>query len=89
MDVLLLVALLAFVVGLWTVGLAAFISAARLPSHAWRAAKRSKGGTLIGIALAGGFGGAYYWLSIRPAVVDAQQHSSAPPKRDPWSNDGW
>ncbi len=79
----------ALLVSLWSTAIAALISAVRLPDYAWRSAKRSKTGTVLGIALTGGFGGAYYWLAIHEPVKAAHDRIPPPPKRDAWSKGDW
>ncbi len=88
-DAVVLLLVCALLVGLWATAIAALISAIRLPENAWRSAKRSKTGTVIGIVLTGGFGGAYYWLSIHEPVKTAYDRIPPPPKRDAWSKGDW
>lgn len=89
MDTAVLVFVCVLVISLWGSAISALVSAVRLPGYAWQSAKRSKNGTVLGILLTGGIGGAYYWLSIRQSVKEAQNRIPPPPKRDPWTNDGW
>lgn len=57
MDTLVVILILGAVVVLNVVAVSGLISAARLPRHAWKAARRSKGGTIFGIVVTGGIGG--------------------------------
>jgi hypothetical protein len=88
MDVVVVSAVVVLVVLMWVSAASAVVSAARLPEYAWRAAGRSKQGTILGIIVTGGFGGLYYWFFIRRLVRDARRGTAAPPKPDPWSTDG-
>ncbi len=54
----------------------ALVVAVRTPQEQWRAAKRSKGGTIVLILLFGFFAGIYFWVRVRPALRAAQ---SGPP----------
>lgn len=85
MDVVVIVLVVCAVVALWTIALAALVSAARLPGYAWKVARRSKAATITGILLTGGFGGPLYWFRIRPEVADAAQRVSPPRRSDAWS----
>ena len=88
MDALVLAVVVVAVMGLWSMAIVALVSAARLPAHAWKVAKRSKAGTIVGIVLTGGFGGVLYWFKIRPRVADAARRISLPPRNDAWSTSG-
>lgn len=90
MDALVVVVVVLAVVALWIMAIVALVSAARLPAHAWKVAKRSKAGTIVGILLTGGFGGMLYWYKIRPLVADAARRVPPPPRADAWSTtDDW
>jgi hypothetical protein len=83
MDVVIVVGLLAVFVVLTIGAVAAVVSAARVPSDRFRRVQRGKETTILLIILTGGFGGAYYWLRIRPelhrAGVAAAQNAPVPP----------
>jgi hypothetical protein len=89
MDAVLILAIVVLVVVMWVSAASAVVSAVRLPEYAWRAAGRSKQGTILGIIVSGGLGGLYYWLSIHRLVKDARQSNVPPRKSDPRSKDGW
>ena len=89
MDVVVGIVLLVLIAAMGVSAISALVNAARLPDYAWRAAGRSKTGTIFGILVSGGVGGLYYWLSIHRLVVDARSRSPTPPKSDPWSDDEW
>jgi hypothetical protein len=56
-------------------------SAIRQPDEAYREVGRTRAGTILGIVVAGGFGGLYYWLRIRPALRSfAQRQPPRPPR---------
>ena len=50
----------------------AVVVAVRTPQEHWRAAQRSKGGTIVLILLFGFFAGIYFWVRVRPALRAAQ-----------------
>src|SRR2546421_12376458 len=93
------VIILVVLLGLWGVAIAALVSAARLPADAWHAARRSRGGTILGVLLSGGLGGIYYFASIRGPVRGYIERLPAPPREprgshrryrkgdDPWMED--
>jgi hypothetical protein len=89
MDAVVVIVLLVLVAAMWVSAISALVSAARLPDLAWRAARRSKTGTILGIIVTGGVGGLYYWMSIHRVVADGRTRTPPPPKSDPWSDEGW
>jgi hypothetical protein len=91
----LLVGLLAWVVALGVSLVTALVSAIRVPGYVWKSTRHSKSVTIVGILLAGGIGGLYYWLVVRDPVHEALRHT-VPPERppkpirpDPWADDAW
>jgi hypothetical protein len=71
MDVVIVVGLLSVFVVLTIGAVAAVVSAARVPPDRFRRVQRGKETTILLIILTGGFGGAYYWLRIRPELRGA------------------
>jgi hypothetical protein len=84
-EQLIVVAIVVGVVVMWV----SAVSAARLPEHAWKIARRSKRGTLLGIVITGGFGGLYYWLAIRREVRAAVGQPPPPDAAVSWSDSDW
>ena len=60
--------LLAIVIACTVTWISAVVSALRIPEYAYQRAGRSQGVTVALIFFTGVFGGAYYWVSIRPEV---------------------
>jgi hypothetical protein len=88
-ETIVVVAVILFVVAMAVCGISALVSVMRLPDYAFKAAGRSKSGTVVGILLSGGLGGLYYWFSIHRTVTDARKHTPPPPRVDPWSDTKW
>ena len=83
MDTLIPVLFFGFVLCMLAAYVSALVSAARVEQGAWHAADRRKGVTLALIVFTGGFGGLYYWLRIRPELLDAPLPPANEPGRAP------
>lgn len=68
--------LVVFIAAMWGPWIAALISASKVDEATYLATSRSKTVTIIGIALTGIIGAAYYFLLVKPSL--ARAHAAAP-----------
>lgn len=67
-------------VAFWLLAVSALVSAARIPPYVYEHDERGKPGTLLCLLLTGGVGGAYYWLSVRPSLREAEAELAPRPR---------